>query len=80
MANTVSLTLAHPLSAAQAEKLHAAQVKGYTVGDKITVSKDDAVAIINAGYAAGVDPQNHEAVRDALGDKPAAPRVETTKK
>lgn len=63
----VTLTLAHPLSAAQVQKLHAQDSsKDYTQGDRITLPRDDARLVINAGYADGVDPEDHEAVRKAL--------------
>jgi hypothetical protein len=67
---TVTLTLAHPLDTRQAERLHAKDAKEYKVGDKIVVPRDDARAIINAGFAAGIDPQDHDQVRAAL-DAPA---------
>lgn len=66
MADMVTLTLAGPLNAARAEQLHAKEVKDYLQGDKITLPKGDAHAIIGAGYASGIDPADHEAVRDAL--------------
>jgi hypothetical protein len=63
---TVTLTLAHPLNAKQADRLHAKDSKDYAVGDKIVVPPDDARAIINAGFAQGVDPEDHEQVKAAL--------------
>jgi hypothetical protein len=63
----VTLTLANPLTAAQADRLHAkGSSKDYRQGDKITLPRDDARLLINAGYAAGVDPADHEAVHKAL--------------
>lgn len=76
MADTVTLTLAHPFSAAYAERVHAQDVKDYWIGDKITVPKADAVTIINAGYATGVDPSDKAAVDKAL--KGGAPNKSST--
>jgi hypothetical protein len=70
----VTLTLAHPLGATYAERL-GLEAKEHPVGDKITVSRDRARAIIDAGYAAGVDPGDPAAVASALklpGAKPAS--------
>lgn len=64
----VTLTLAHPLNAQQAERLHAKDVKDYTPRDKIIVPVGDAISIINAGFAA-VDPDNPDAVQSALKGK-----------
>lgn len=67
MSEMVTLVLAHPLTAAQAERLHAKEVRDYpTSGMKISVPRDDARSIINAGYAADVDPADGEQVRNAL--------------
>lgn len=72
MSDTVTITLAHPLSIRQSERLRAKEARDYNTGDKITVPRDDARAIINAGFADGVDPENHEQVRAALdGTLPA---------
>lgn len=75
MSNTVTLTLAHPLTAQQVERLHAKEVRDYRQGDKITVPQDDARAIINAGYADGVDPENQEQTQSALGTTAAPPKA-----
>jgi hypothetical protein len=75
----VTLTLAHPLSAAQVEKLHAQDSsRDYVQGDKITLPRDDARLVINAGYCDGVDPEDHEAVRKAL-DSTAKTATKTAK-
>jgi hypothetical protein len=66
VADLVTLTLAYPLSAEQAERVLAQDVKDYWVGDKITVRRDYAMSVIGAGYAAGVDPGDKEAVQAAL--------------
>ncbi len=84
MADKVTLTLAYPLSAKQAERVLAEDIKDYQVGDRITVRRDYAVSVINAGYAAGVDPSDAEAVQAALdGDQPDpevdSPEGEVTK-
>lgn len=71
MPTMVTLTLAHPLTAQQADRLRAKDSKDYKVGDKITVPMDDARAIINAGFAAGIDPADHKQVRSALHTTPA---------
>lgn len=73
MSETVTLTLAHPLSAHQAARLNAKDDKDYKVGDKITVPLGNAHAIINAGFAAGVEPENSEQVQAAL-KKSSAPK------
>jgi hypothetical protein len=71
VADTVTLTLAHPLSAAQAERVLAKDIKDYKVGDKITVRRDYALSVIQMGYAAGVDPEDRQQVSKALGADPA---------
>lgn len=76
MSHMVTLTLAHSLNAAQADRLHAKDAgKDYPTGSKITVPKDDARSIINAGFADGVDPENAEQVRAALESGNAAKPV-----
>lgn len=64
----VTLTLAHPLSADQARRRRAVDDREYNTGDQITVPHPDAVSIINAGFAAGVDPGDPGAVAAALTD------------
>jgi len=66
------IRLAHPLDAEQAARLRAAEIKDYQAGEEIEVPEVDAIAIINAGYAAGVNPRNPEAVRAALAGRPRA--------
>lgn len=68
MSDTVTLALAHPLSPDQARRLNAKDVKEYKVGDKITVPLDNAHAIINAGFADGVEPGNADQIQAALND------------
>lgn len=77
VADMVTLTLAHPLSARQAEQVLASEVKEYSTGDKIAVRKDYALSIIQAGYAAGVNPADKDAVTAALDGTPPelAPNV-----
>ena len=77
-ASMVTLTLAHPLDAHQAERLHAKDVKDYGTLDKITVPVDDARAIINAGFAADVDPENHEQVAAALNPSASGKAAKAT--
>lgn len=72
----VTLTLAHPLSAVYAERL-GLDAKDHPVGAKITLSRDRARAVIDAGYAAGVDPGDRAAVSEAL-KLPAAKSATTT--
>ncbi|MFF4777524.1 hypothetical protein ACFY05_32175 [Microtetraspora fusca] len=67
MADTVTLTLSNPLTAQQAERLHAQAKKDYPTGSKITVPQEYAQAIIDAGYAAHVDPEDAAQVTQALG-------------
>lgn len=66
MSDQITLTLAHPLNARQVERLHAKDVRDYLTGEKIVVPRNDARAIINAGFAAGVEPGNAEQVNKAL--------------
>lgn len=64
----VTLRLAGPISVAQAAKLRAKEVKDYPQpGLEITVPRDEARALIDAGYASGVEPTDTEAVAKALG-------------
>lgn len=65
MSDTVSLKLAHPLTADQAAKVRAKTVKDYGAGDTIAVLREDAQAIISAGFAQ-VDPADADAVAKAL--------------
>ena len=67
--DTVTLKLAHPLSADQAKSV-GAEPRQYAPGDDVTVPVNSAMTVINAGYAQ-VDPADGDAVRMALG--PAAP-------
>lgn len=72
MSDMVTLTLAHPLNQQQAERVHAKDKKDYGIGDKIVVPKDDARAIINAGFADGIDPDDRDRVREVLEGGTAA--------
>lgn len=54
MSDKVTLTLAHPLTAQQAERLGAA-AKDYAVGDKISVVESQEQALRDAGFVAGVE-------------------------
>lgn len=66
----VTLTLAHPMTAEQSRLFRAKDVKDYDrPGMKITVPRDDARRIIDAGYAAGIEPTNTDAVAAALESK-----------
>ena len=79
MSEMVTLTLAHPLSAKQADRLHASESRDYNIDDKITVPVEDARAIINSGFAAGVDPEQHDQVTAALHPaKASAKKTATT--
>ena len=71
-AQMITLKLAHPLTAGQAARLRAKEVKEYErPGMEITVPAEEARAIIDAGYASGIEPMDQDAVRDALNpDKP----------
>lgn len=70
--DTVKLTLAHPLTLDGTD---------YGTEDEVTVPREQAVAIINNGYAAGVEPSDPAAVARALGNEELARNVEaqTTK-
>ncbi len=68
-ANTVTLTLAYPLSAPQAARVLAVDEREYQVGEEITVRRDYALMVIQAGFAAGVDPSDSEAVAAALAGR-----------
>lgn len=72
MADHVTIELAHPLYAEQAARLRATDVREYEIGERITVPREEAAAIINAGFASGVDPQDQGQVAAAL-----APLVDT---
>ncbi|MEW9530761.1 hypothetical protein [Microbispora sp. NPDC049125] len=73
MATQVTLKLAHPLLADQAAAVRAKDTtKDYAVGDEITVPLAEARAVINAGYAMGVDPENKQQVEAVLNAKPTA--------
>lgn len=64
---TVTITLAHPLSEDRARLARVKQVKEYPVGAKVSLPPDEARALIKAGYAQGIDPDEPEQVADALG-------------
>jgi hypothetical protein len=67
----ITLKLAHPLTAEQADRLRARDVKEYpSPGMEITVPRDEARAIIDAGYAFGVDPQDQDAVAQVFEPEP----------
>ena len=66
MADQVTIQLAHPLTAAQVARLRATDPGDRNVGDSITVPRDEALAVINSGYARGIDPSDTDAVRTAL--------------
>lgn len=63
--NEVPLLLAHPLSPEQSERLGLPK-EVHLPNDEVRVSKDNARAIINAGFAQ-VDPEDPVQVREALG-------------
>ena len=63
----VTLKLSNPLSTAQSEQLRARDARDYRPGEEITVPYDVARNVIGSGYAA-VDPEDHQAVREALND------------
>jgi hypothetical protein len=66
----VTLNLAHPLTADQARRVRAKEDKEYpTPGMEITVPRDDARTLIDAGYASGVDPNDKEAVAAVLAPR-----------
>lgn len=66
MSGWVTLPLAHPLTADQAARLRARDVHDYGINEEITVPREEALAVINAGYASGVDPADREAVAKAM--------------
>jgi len=63
----VSITLAHPLRAPYAVRLGLDE-KDYEVESTVKLRRDNAQALINAGYAADIDPQDQEAVEETLGE------------
>lgn len=74
MSDTVTLILAHPLSGEQAARLGiegASTTKDYRQGDSVTLPRENGRAVINAGYAKGVEPEDRDAVHKALGETPA---------
>jgi hypothetical protein len=67
----ITLKLAHPLTAEQAARLRATEVQDYpNPGMEITVPREEARAIIDAGYASGVEPQDQDAVSAVLNPAP----------
>jgi hypothetical protein len=76
----VTLKLSNPLTADQARRLHARDDKDYsTPGAEITVPRDSARALIDAGYAAGVEPADEEAVEEVLKTEGKAAKVKVDK-
>lgn len=68
MRRMVQIKLAHPLTPQDAVRLRAEEIKDYWTGDVITVPIEEGRAIIQAGYAWHVDPDNHAAVEAALAE------------
>jgi hypothetical protein len=66
MADTVTLTLAHPLGGPSCDRLGIPR-RDYGVGEPLDLTRDAANTLIAAGYAAGVDPEDPDQVRAALG-------------
>jgi hypothetical protein len=67
--DTVTVTLAHPLSNIEHLRrlgLDTDKENGYEAGEDITVRREDARSLITAGYAQ-VDPEDTDAVNRALG-------------
>jgi hypothetical protein len=71
----VNIKLAHPLTSRDAVRLRAEEIKEYWTGDVISVPTEEGRAIIQAGYAWHVDPENYEAVAGTLGEiEPQKPK------
>jgi hypothetical protein len=68
--STIPLRLAHPMKAEYAVR-HCLEERDYGPGSEVFVSDDSARALIAAGYAAGVDPEDPAAVAQALNPEPA---------
>jgi len=62
----VSVTLAHPLPAHYAVGL-GLEDQDYDVESDVTVRRDVARSLINAGFVADTDPNDRDAVASALG-------------
>ncbi|MFC6883364.1 hypothetical protein [Actinomadura yumaensis] len=73
--NSITVTLAHPLSKSYAAEVHAASVRDYQPGEDITLPPLQAVRLVNAGLVKDVDPRDDEAVRD-LFQQSSAPAAE----
>jgi hypothetical protein len=67
----VTLKLAHPLDAHHAARL-GLKAEDHPVGADITLDRETARAVIQAGYAQ-VDPEDSGAVADALRLTPPVP-------
>lgn len=69
MAN-ITVTLAHPISSADALTLGAVNVRNYLGGETITVPVASAHRLVNAGMVAGIDPANAAAINALFGLPP----------
>lgn len=70
---TIKIKLAHPITKDQAARAGVKDVKDYpSPGAEVEVTEAGARSLIDAGYAAYIDPQDHEAVLKALQGTAAA--------
>lgn len=80
MADNVTITLAHPLTAERAGRLRVKEVRDYQAGEQVSLPPGEAHALIGAGYASGVDPSDADAVRKALTGDTSGDKAKSTKK
>lgn len=64
--NMVEVVLANPLNEKDREYLGLPKDAKTEVGQRLRLTRNGAKTLIEAGYAAGVDPENRASVRDAL--------------
>ena len=68
----VTVTLAHPLRAVYAVRLGLDE-RDYEVEEDVTLRRDNAKSLANAGYVADVDPNDEGAVEQTIGTDPVDP-------
>lgn len=75
VADAITVTLAHPLTAAMAADLQIADVRDYAAGEQVVVPRDQIRRLINSGRVAGIAPGDEEAIRELLGRPATAPLI-----
>lgn len=64
--NMVEVVLANPLNEKDREYLGLPKDAKTEVGQRLRLTRNGAKTLIEAGYAAGIDPEDRASVRDAL--------------